>query len=460
MSFAVSESTSTRTVGPTQPESVLVVRAPSASSLHPLPREGVIDVGRDSACALTIGDDALSRRHARIVCGRDPTLEDLGSKNGTRLNGRTLGRGESAPLVDGAVIELGQTTILVRLTRPAAEAPDSTTIVAAPAMRDAYALLEIVAPTPISVLVLGETGVGKDVFAEALHRRSTRADKPFLRLNCAALPESILESELFGYERGAFTGATQSRAGLFESADGGTVFLDEIGDMPLATQAKLLRVLENGEVLRLGAHKPKRIDVRFVAATHRDLQAWAAEARFRSDLYFRLAGVVVTLPPLRERPSELPALVDRFTALAAQRLARPQPIWTEAARAQLLEHPWPGNVRELRNVVERAVLLSTGAIETSHLALSAPPPRRTSEPLGRQTNSSQATIVPPAAPAAPAPNEGGVRAELREHERARMLDALTVCGGNQSRAAAMLGMPRRTFVKRLDAYGFTRPRKG
>jgi len=333
-------------------------------------------------------------------------------------------------------------------------------------------LVSRIAAGTISVLVLGETGVGKEVMASRIHQLSPRAKKPFLGLNCAALSESLLESELFGHERGAFTGAVQAKPGLLETADGGTVFLDEVGELPPSIQVKLLRVLEVREVLRVGGLKARTIDVRFVAATNRDLETEVAAGRFRDDLYFRLNGVTLVIPPLRQRVAEIMPLAAGFVEQFCREAGHPAVAITSEARSYFERYSWPGNIRELRNVVERAVLLSGGEpIAPEHLpvekmrALDRPTP-----PLRRAGSSSRLS-----APAQPRPTptprptpsggrrrrqqrESGIRGELRDLERERILEALEECAGNQSRAAELLGMSRRTLVNRLTAYGVPRPR--
>ncbi|HEX8952592.1 MAG TPA: sigma 54-interacting transcriptional regulator, partial [Polyangia bacterium] len=237
------------------------------------------------------------------------------------------------------------------------------------AMRSVRRLASQVAASDLCVLILGETGVGKEVMAETLHRMSPRASRKFLRLHCAAFTETLLESELFGHERGAFTGAQTSKPGLFETANGGTVLLDEIGELPMATQVKLLRVIEEKKVLRVGGVEPRPIDVRFVAATNRDLEAEMAAGRFRSDLYFRLNGVTLWIPPLRERREEIESLTRQFVTDACRRLNRAdEPELTVDAVQRLRAYAWPGNARELRNTIERAVLLcGRGPIRSEHL---------------------------------------------------------------------------------------------
>ncbi|CAN5656792.1 hypothetical protein BH09MYX1_BH09MYX1_03220 [soil metagenome] len=321
-------------------------------------------------------------------------------------------------------------------------------------------MIDRVARTSITALILGETGVGKEVAARRLHETSTRARSPLVSINCAALSESLLESELFGHERGAFTGAVQEKMGLLESAAGGTVFFDEIGEMPLPLQAKLLRVLEQREVVRVGGLRPRPIDVRFVFATHRDLEREVSAGRFREDLWFRINVVILHVPPLRDRGSEIVPLALAFLERAATESGRTVPSLSPQARALLLRHSWPGNVRELRNVIERAVILCDGnVIAPLHL-----PPAL----LGGATSWTEAVDEPTdasheASSAAPAPMENVVsaepaRPELDPEVRA-VVDALESCAGNQTRAARLLGISRRTLVKRLTAYKLPRPRR-
>ncbi|MBV9949717.1 MAG: sigma 54-interacting transcriptional regulator, partial [Myxococcales bacterium] len=225
-----------------------------------------------------------------------------------------------------------------------------------------YEMIDRVAPTPIHVLLSGETGVGKEVVAEQVHARSPRRMAPFVPIHCAAIPESLMESELFGYEPGAFTGAASGKPGLIEAAHRGTVLLDEIGALPCHLQAKLLRATESNEVMRLGGLRARPVDVRFIAATNRDLPGDVTAGLFRADLLFRLNGVHLHVPPLRDRPGDIAALAELFVARVAERMGlEAPPSVSPAAMVQLLEYPWPGNVRELRNVIERAVALRSGA---------------------------------------------------------------------------------------------------
>jgi transcriptional regulator with PAS, ATPase and Fis domain len=385
-------------------------------------------LGRGEHVDIDIDDDSVSRRHARLYVGDPVRIEDLGSRHGTVVLGKRLAAAEIATLPLGATAELGATSVVLhrgRHTAADAAAPEGALVVD-DAMQRLYALLDTIAPSAMSVLILGETGTGKEVYARAVHARSTRAARPFVALNCASLVESLLESELFGHEKGAYTGAAAAKPGLLEMADGGTVFLDEIGELPPTTQAKLLRVLENGEVLRVGSVKPRHIDVRVVAATNVDLDAAIQNGWFRRDLYYRLNGFVVNLPPLRERRRDIMPLAQRFAAA----LGRSR--FTDAAERALCEHAWPGNVRELKTVIERAVLLSAGrgVIDVADLMLA---PRR-------------------ATPTGPVPTV--------PQERERILEALQRARGNQKEAARLLGFSRQTLAKKLDLHGIARPRKG
>jgi two-component system, NtrC family, response regulator AtoC len=281
-----------------------------------------------------------------------------------------------------------------------------------------------------AVLVLGETGAGKEVVARALHDGGPRCDKPFVELNCAALPATLLESELFGHERGAFTDARERKLGLVETAEGGTLFLDEIGDMDIALQSKLLKLLEEKTVRRLGSVREQKVSVRVVAATHRPLEALVQEGRFRADLYYRLCVVQLQLPALRERGQDILLLARHFIAQHAARYGKPAPLLTPQAEAALLAHQWPGNVRELRNLLEQAVLLNNGpALDATQIGLVAMPAPKV------------------AARTAQAP------ASLPEIERTALLQALQSNGWNVSRAARALGITRDTLRYRIDKHG-------
>jgi len=326
----------------------------------------------------------------------------------------------------------------------------SNVVLRSPAMLAIYEQVDAVARGGITVLILGETGVGKDVLARSVHERSERAGKPFLRLNCAALAEPLLESELFGHEKGSFTGALANKPGLLQSAAGGTVFLDEIGEFPQRLQPKLLQVLENREILSVGSVKPRAIDVRFVAATNRDLEAEALSGEFRSDLYYRLAGFTFVIPPLRERREDILPLALEFLRRLSIEQGRSSTVRIrDDAAIHLLDYAWPGNVRELRNVIERALVLCDGqSIGPEHL------------PLDKMRS---VVLV-----SQPKPSVGNQRdtelpiADLGADElaeRQRILDVLAECAGNQSQAAEVLGISRSTLVNRLNTYRIRRPRK-
>ncbi len=437
----------------------LLVVGRDSYTTYNLPASGTLTIGRGDSNAVRVDDPLASRAHARLHvhvedgkgAGDSMYLEDLGSVNGTRLKDRPLQRDQRVAVAMGETIHIGSTVLIVQtrakrapllrpetlrdeglaLMRPTPTAPDQ-------AMLRIQQLAARAAAGTINVLITGETGVGKELLAETVHRLSPRKAGPYVCLNCAALSETLLESELFGHERGAFTGAVQTKLGLMETAHGGTLFMDEVGELPMATQAKLLRVLETREVARLGSVKPRKIDLRLVAATNRDLEAEIARGAFRSDLYYRLNGITLTIPPLRTRVGEIRRLADTFMQQICRELGRPEPAIPERIAALLESYAWPGNIRELKNVMERAVLLCTGSvIGVEHLPM---------EKLGAST-SNPGLPHADSAPAGP------------PDERQRIVDALAACAGNQSRAAKVLGISRRTLVARLDDYKIPRPKK-
>ncbi len=292
------------------------------------------------------------------------------------------------------------------------------------AMRQTYSLISKVLHSPYTVLLRGETGTGKEVVARAIHDCGPRRSKPFIVQNCAAFPENLLESELFGYRKGAFTGADRDRAGLFDAANGGTLLLDEIGDMPLSLQAKLLRVLQEGEIRPLGSNDTHKIDVRIIAATHRDLSLLVSEGKFREDLYYRLAQFPVELPALRQREGDILDLARHFAEKACSFLQRDAVSWSDAALDHLSGYAFPGNVRELKGLVERAVLLCEGGeLLAEHFSL-----RMDAMPQDHSLN---------------------LRERLVQVERSLLLDCLRKNDGNQTLAARELGLPRRTLLYRL-----------
>ncbi|HEY0880747.1 MAG TPA: sigma-54 dependent transcriptional regulator [Archangium sp.] len=292
-----------------------------------------------------------------------------------------------------------------------------------PSMTALMKKASLVANADASVVLRGESGAGKEVVARALHANSPRKLKPFVAVNCAALPADLLESELFGHAKGAFTGAQTARKGLFEAADGGTLFLDEIAELPLQLQAKLLRALQDGEVRRVGEVEPLYVDVRVLCATNQDLQQAVRERRFREDLYFRLKVFVLTVPPLRERPEDLISLAQMFLEQE-----KPGARFSPRAQALLTKHAWPGNVRELQNAVKHAAVLSRGPLVE---------PEELPEELGRPV----------------LPEDSGGLVTLEEAERRHVLRVLEACGGQQGDAARVLGIGRTTLWRKLRAYG-------
>jgi DNA-binding NtrC family response regulator len=423
----------------------------------PLPRGGSVRIGRSEASEIVLSDPAASRLHAILHLGAALELEDAGSHNGTRVRNQRIGSGQRSRVSLGDAIQIGNAVLIVqnapaagRTTKQAGMQSmgqsERELIVRDEAMLEVYDRVQRIAASHINVLIVGETGVGKELVSEAVHRASGRRSQgPFVRINCAALPESLVESELFGHQQGAFTGAVRDKLGLLEAADKGTVFLDEVGELPLTVQAKLLRVIESREITRVGGVKGLPLDVRFVAATNRNLQDEVRRGAFREDLFFRLNGVSIAVPPLRARPLELEPLIAAFAAGIASELERPVPRFSVEALARLRRYSWPGNIRELRNVIECAVLLAGGSsVEEAHL-----PPHLTDEASTQ-------------APVAAAYDESSLVSPLdsrKSAERERILSALQACNGNQSRAAERLGMPRRTLVAKLAAYDIPRPRK-
>jgi DNA-binding NtrC family response regulator len=382
---------------------------------------------RDRELSITIDDRRVSAEHARLtrVFGRW-RLEDLGSRNGTVVNGARVAR---ALLADGDLIELGRAFFLFRSSLPgapdAAVAPgDLATLL--PTLAEKLALLAEVARSAVPILLVGETGTGKDVTAQAIHRLSERPG-PFVAINCGALPEGLVESELFGHRRGAFSGAAEDRPGLVRAADGGTLLLDEIGDLEPPSQAAFLRVLESHEVLPVGSTRPIKVDLRVVAATHRDLDGMIAAGRFRSDLYARLAGLVVRLPPLRERREDLGMLIARLIERLAGTRAAGVGFTSKAARA-LFRHSWPLNVRELEKCLSTALVVAQhGTIDLLHL------------PAALQE------LAP--TPSTPAPNPPA------GDERGRMLmDLLREHQGNVSEVARALGRSRMQIHRLMRRY--------
>jgi two-component system response regulator HydG len=297
-------------------------------------------------------------------------------------------------------------------------------------MRRLMEMLATIAPSEATVMITGESGTGKELIARAIHANSPRRKGPYIAVNCAALTETLLESELFGHEKGAFTGAERRREGRFLAADKGTIFLDEIGEMPLSMQVKLLRVIQEREIQRVGGDQTLKVDVRIVAATNRDLLAEVEAGRFRQDLYYRLNVVALVLPPLRDREEDIPLLAAHFLKRFAETNGKRIKGFTPEAMDRLLKHPWPGNVRELENAVERAVVLALG----EYVGERELPPTL----AGGEENR---------------PEGGFANLTLEELERRAILDALEAAGGNKSEAARRLGITRKTLHAKLNRYG-------
>ncbi len=440
-------------LSPAQPTPVphrlaLIVCGPDGPRAVPLEAERELVIGRHTSCQLSLPHPSLSRYHARFSWRAGVlTVEDLGSRHGTWVAGRRV---ERAELSLGGSVRLADIVVAVALDACAereafsaradrALVPDALYL--SPRMRELRTLLHRVAKTNLPVLLQGETGTGKELAARELHLASARRDGPLRVLNCAAIPPSLIESTLFGHERGAFTGADRERAGVFEEARGGTVFLDEVGELSLATQAALLRVLESRRLMRVGSSREIEVDVRVVSATHRDLNAMADRGEFRCDILHRLCVVVLELPPLRSRREEIAPLASHF--LAQEREAK---LLEPEALTCLEQYDWPGNVRELRNVLARAAALSAGpAITAAEL------PEYLRKHEHTRTSASVGAASSFGSRASARADRETLRARLKRVERAELLSALDETGGNQRRAATLLGIPLRTFERRLRA---------
>jgi transcriptional regulator with GAF, ATPase, and Fis domain len=418
-----------------------------------------VTVGRSAVNDLVLTDTAVSGLHFELLLGEQGVVvRDLGSTNGTLVAGVRIREAWAEP---GTTISVGKSDIELQSADEVA-VPISgqdhfgAMYGASPAMREVFAVLERVAPTDMSVLVLGETGSGKELVARALHDESPRHKGPFVVLDCGSLPRELAEAAILGHKKGAFTGAVSDRSGSFEDAHGGTLFLDEIGELPLELQPKLLRVLDRREVQRIGETTVRPVDVRVVAATHRDLRQMVGQGAFREDLYFRLSVMTVDVPPLRERASDVTLLAERFLG-DFRRSYGDAPVLGENARRALLAEPWPGNVRQLKNVITRAAHLSRGGvIEPSDLFLG-----RRDGPV-RVAEGAAAAAATPGAPALPAellalPFKDAKQQVLDQFERGYFEALLARSDNNLSRASAEAGITRYYLRELLKRLGLHRP---
>jgi DNA-binding NtrC family response regulator len=388
--------------------------------------QGTLCVGADATNQVVLDDRFVSRFHCRLHSqGGRWLLEDLGSTNGTWLDGARIAQAEIAA---GARIRAGSQELRIESGAPNPPASLPGLLVRDPALGPVLDLLRRAAPSSLPVTILGESGTGKELAARAVHDLSARSAGPFVPVNCGAISREVAEAELFGHEKGSFTGAVASAPGAFGAADGGTLFLDEIGDLPPGLQVKLLRALEAGEVKPVGAPKPRRIDVRVICATHQDLRARVREGTFREDLFYRLRGLTVVLPPLRARPQDVLPLAEHFLP--------PGRSFAADARAALLAHRWPGNVRELRHVVQLAALLSDSPIVRAHAL-------RFDDP------------GPPSSGARVCEANGDGAVDLRgrtldELEEIAIRSALARHGGNRRAISEELGIARSSLLRKLD----------
>lgn len=375
-------------------------------------RARALNIGTHSCCELRLSDRAVSQMHCRIepADGEQWVIRDLSSRNGTYVDGV---RTEVAHIGAGTRIRIGRTDLHIGSVR---EGVGGAIVAHSDAMREILHKVTRFARFPFPVLVSGESGTGKEGIARALHEQGPRASGPFVAVNAGSFPAELIESELFGHEKGAFTGAVGVRRGVFEQANGGTLFLDEIGELPLSLQARLLRVLETGEIRRVGGEQVLRIDTRLVCATHRNLAQCVQEGRFRNDLLFRIVQLSIALPPLRDRPSDIPPLAEHFLGLLHSQVGARS--LAEGALERLREHDWPGNVRELRNVIQAAAVLSGRVIDRIDIE----------QALARM------------------PRTGGPPARLLGNS---VSEALERYGGNLSATARALGIPRSTLRDRL-----------
>jgi transcriptional regulator with PAS, ATPase and Fis domain len=449
------------------PGARVVVRSPDGRETEIAIDREELTLGRLPESGVVLDDPAVSRRHAVIRAreGGGHVIADLGSANGTLLDDRRVEI--PTPRRDGDRVRIAGYTLLYRAETAPAEQPrdqetDDRTVYehaterpqllgTSRAMAPIFDLIDQAARSPIPVLIEGETGTGKELVARAIHRASARSSGPFVAINCAAIAENILESELFGHRRGAFTGATQDKKGLFEAANGGSIFLDEIGEMPLPMQPKLLRVLQEGEIAPVGETRARPVDVRVISATNRDLLSQTEDGSFRTDLYYRLAAFPIRIPPLRDRREDIPLIAERLLAAASHRHQKRFSGLTSQALELLMRFDWPGNVRELQNELERGAAIAHDgeALGVMHLServragtgSSAPPtdPGRSASGSAATTQTMEAT--------------GPLRNARAAFESKYITQVLAEQGGNVTRAARVLGLSRYALQKKIKEYG-------
>jgi len=457
---------------------LFVREGPNTGDVHRLAEDRPVVVGRGADCGLRLADPFVSRAHFRIEHDEGEggyVLIDLGSRNPTEVNGTPR---KTRLLRHGDLISVGSTRMvyvpadasglpaedegeLARARTQDLSEEEAPEILgeSAPIAR-LKEQIKVAAPLDVTVLVTGESGTGKELVAAALHHASPRRDRRLVTVNCAAIPKDLLESELFGHEKGAFTGAQGRRRGKFELADGGTVFLDEIGELSLEGQAKMLRFLEERRFTRVGGEEELEVDVRIVAATNRDLYAEARGGGFRLDLIYRLEVINLKLPSLRERPGDIGLLARHFLTRFRDKLGRPPLQISPAALAKLEGHPWPGNIRELRNAIERAAIFGGGVrVEPGDIELNedsplaaAVDPRQTAPAPAPTPPGGERTEAPTPERAGPALAEDGQVASIDEVVKRQIEEALAAAGGNKKKAAELLGISRSSLYNYLQRF--------
>lgn len=430
----------------------LAVVAGQQSEVINLYKRRDLTIGRSRSCDLVLADPGSSRLHATIRWDGDNlvALTDHQSRNGTFADGvRVQG---TVRLVSGSEIQIGSIHIIVAVPNNETSSFMTTSlgldeiIAKARGTREVLALSSKAARSDVGVLIQGETGVGKEVMARFIHERSRRGAERFVAVNCASIPEQLAESQLFGHERGAFTGAHGRHQGVFEQAHGGTLFLDEVGELSPSTQARLLRVVQERVVTRVGSIEPTPVDVRIIAATHRHLHAMVEAGTFRQDLLYRLDVLQIHIPPLRERREDIMPLAEQML----DELSEEPKSLSAAARRTLLEHSWPGNVRELRNVIEKAVAISDGPVLSARHVAPATPPVHAARPEG----ASYANATRPLDGSNVATsNAEQLQSAVDAAEEKAIREAYARCDGNQSKTARDLGISRRALIYKLEKYG-------